>query len=62
MAIYFEEGSCQGRQAMVYADYDEDVKNYLQQFGENNHLKRGAKCFCLETKKSYFLTSDGKWV
>lgn len=60
--LWFEEGSSQGKQAMVYADKQEDVDNYLKQFGENNHLKKGAKCFCLETKKSYFLNSYGDWV
>ena len=62
MAIYFESNSMQGRQSMVYADTDDDVKNHLKQFGENNHLKRGSKCFCLETKKAYFLNSYGEWV
>lgn len=60
--IWFESGSSQGQQSMVYADYEKDVEKYLKQFGENNHLKKGSKCFCLESKKAYFLTSDGEWV
>ena len=36
--------------------------NDLKKFGEDNHLKRGAKCLCLETRELKFLNSYGDWV
>ena len=62
MAIWFAEENTQGRQALVYADAQTDVDNDLKKFGEDNHLKRGAKCLCLETKGVKFLNSYGEWV
>ena len=62
MAIWFAEENMQGRQALVYADDTTDVTNDLKKFGEDNHLKKGAKCFVLATKEVFFLNSQGDWV
>lgn len=62
MAIWFAEENTQGKQALVYADEQKDVDNDLKKFGEDNHLKRGAKCLCLATRELKFLNSYGDWV
>ena len=62
MAIWFAEENMQGRQALIYADDATDMGEDLITFGEQNHLKRGAKCLCLETKEVKFLNSRGQWV
>lgn len=62
MAIWFAEENTQGRQALIYADDTADMGEDLVKFGEDNHLKRGAKCFCLATREVKFLNSLGEWV
>lgn len=60
--IWFAEENTQGRQALIYADDSADMGDTLVKFGEVNHLKKGAKCFCLETREVKFLNSRGEWV
>lgn len=60
--IWFAEGDMQGRQAIIYADDSSDMGDALREFGELNHLKKGAKCLCLATKEVKFLNSRGEWV
>ena len=60
--IWFAEENVQGRQSLIYADDASDLGETLTQFGEENHLKKGAKCLCLETKEVKFLNSRGQWV
>lgn len=62
MAIWFADENRQGRQALIYADAQEDLGEDLVKFGQDNHLKRGAKCLCLATKQVKFLNSYGEWV
>lgn len=62
MAIWFAEENMQGRQALIYADEQSDMGADLVKFGEDNHLKKGAKCFCLATREVKFLNSKGQWV
>lgn len=62
MAIWFAEENMQGRQALIYADDSSDLGEDLVKFGEDNHLKRGARCLCLATKQVLFLNSYGQWV
>jgi hypothetical protein len=61
MAIWFAEGNMQGREALLYADTKSDVENDLEQFAEDNHLKRGSKCFCIEDHSVVLMNSDGEW-
>ena len=60
--IWFAEENTQGRQALIYADDSEDMGDALVEFGEQNHLKKGAKCMCLATREVKFLNSRGEWV
>ena len=60
--IWFAEENMQGRQALIYADDSSDMGEPLTEFGEQNHLKKGAKCLCLATKEVKFLNSRGEWV
>ena len=60
--IWFAEGNTQGTQALIYADDLEDMGDTLIEFGVQNHLKKGAKCLCFETKEVKFLNSRGEWV
>jgi len=60
--IWFAEENTQGRQALIYADDSVDMGDALVEFGEQNHLKKGAKCLCLETREVKFLNSRGEWV
>ena len=62
MAIWFSEGSQQGRESLIYADTTADMGEDLNTFGEVNHLKKGSKCLCLATKEVKFLNSEGLWV
>ena len=59
--IWFAEENQQGRQALVYCDDQQDVQNDLEQFAEDNHLKKGAKCLIIETHQVLFLNSRGEW-
>lgn len=61
MAIWFSEGSMQGREAFLYADFDSDMGEALVQFGQDNHVKKGTKCLCIETREVKFLNSLGEW-
>lgn len=60
--IWFAEDNMQGRQALIYADSSADMGEELVKFGQDNHLKKGAKCLCLATKEVKFLNSQGQWV
>ena len=60
--IWFAEENTQGRQALIYADDSADMGDALVEFGEQNHLQKGAKCMCLATREVKFLTSRGEWV
>lgn len=60
--IWFAEENTQGRQALIYADDAADMGDALTEFGELNHLKKGAKCLCLATREVKFLNSRGEWV
>ena len=62
MSIWFAEENMQGRQALIYADDASDMGDALTEFGELNHLKKGAKCLCLATREVKFLNSRGEWV
>ena len=61
MAIFFEKGSMQGRQASIYADGASDVAN-LDTFTEENHLKAGSDCYVIATGDVYMLDSEMNWV
>lgn len=60
MAIWFAEGSMQGKQASLWADNQSDIAN-LEQFGRDNHLKHGSNCTCIDTSKIYIMKTDGTW-
>lgn len=60
--IWFAEENTQGRQSLIYADDNSEMGQDLQDFGDRNHLKKGSKCLCLETKAIKFLNSRGEWV
>ena len=60
--IWFAEENRQGTQALLYCDDDSDMGEDLVQFGEDNHLKKGAKCMSLATRLVKFLNSRGEWV
>lgn len=61
MAIWFQEGSMQGKQATIYADDATDVTNDLEKFGRDNHLKRGSTCICIDTSEVFLMKTDGTW-
>ena len=60
MAIWFEKGSMQGRQASVFADGASDVSN-LDTFTQQNNLKAGSDCYVIGTGEVYMLDSEMNW-
>lgn len=60
MAIWFKQGTMQGRQASLYADGQADVAN-LDAFTMENHLKAGSDCFIIDTSEVYLLNSEMLW-
>lgn len=46
--------------ASLACDDETDIAN-LPQFAEENHLKLGSTCLCVDTGKVYAMKSDFSW-